>query len=187
MKKIIKRSTKPLSKLKSQLVDITKATIKLNNKIYKDENIISFSNHNKPDFRLIRKSIAPEWKFYPSCMIFIDGKFGSTRFTLGKKNTIQKKREKEETERLKKSKLKYPKYYNFYFDDDTLTLNFKYEGVFDDIDSGNGEYNVKQAFEIKFERPSDYKKLKECMSDYLEKSGKFHQPVGIESDGGLGE
>lgn len=46
----------------------------------------------------------------------------------------------------------------------------------DDIDSGNGEYNVKQAFEIKFERPIDYRKLKECMSDYLEKSGKFYQP-----------
>jgi hypothetical protein len=77
---------------------------------------------------------------------------------------------------LKKSKLKYPKYYNFDFNDDDLTFSFKYEGVFDDIDSGNGEYNVRQAFEIKFERPIDYKKLKECMSDYLEKTGKFYQP-----------
>lgn len=56
------------------------------------------------------------------------------------------------------------------------TFSFKYEGVFDDIDSGNGKYNVKQAFEIKFERPIDYRKLKECMSNYLEKSGKFYQP-----------
>ena len=176
MKRIIKRSTKPVSKYKSQLIDIKKITVKVNNKTYKDKNIISFSNHDKPNFTLIRKTIAPDWKFYPSCMIFIDGKFGSTRFTLGKKNTIQKKREKEEKERLAKSKLKYPRYYNFDFDDEALTFSFKYEGVFDDIDSGNGEYNVKQAFEIKFERPIYYKKLKECMAEYLEKTSKFYQP-----------
>lgn len=176
MKKIIKRYPKPVKKI-SRLSDnkVAKITIKLDGKTYKDKNSISFSNHEKPS-AFGRKIKSPSWKFYPYCTIHIHGKFGYSDFTLGKKNTIQKKREREETERLTKSKLKYPKYYNFDFNDDTLTFSFKYEGVFDDIDSGNGEYNVKQAFEIKFERPIDYRKLKECMSDYLEKSGKFYQP-----------
>jgi len=177
MKRIIKRSTKPIKKI-SRLSDnrVKKITIKLDGKTYKDENSISFLNRDKPS-TFGRKTITPGWKFYPYCSINIHGKFGYSSFTLGKKNTIQKKREKEETERLKKSKLKYPKYYNFDFNDDTLTFSFKYEGVFDDIDLGNGEYNVKQDFEIKFERPIDYKKLKECMNDYLEKTGKFYQPI----------
>lgn len=175
MKRIIKRYPKPIKKV-SRLSDnrVKKIIIKLDGKTYKDKNSISFSNHEKPNFD--RKTVNHGWKFYPHCNIYIRGKFGYSDFTLGKKNTIQKKREKEEKERLTKLKLKYPKYYNFDFDDDALTLSFKYEGVFDDIDSGNGEYNVKQDFEIKFERPIDYKKLKECISEYLEKIGKFYQP-----------
>lgn len=179
MKRIIKRSAKPIKKV-SRLSDnrVKKIIIKLDGKTYKDENSISFTNREKL-IEFSRKTIAPiapGWKFYPYCRIGIHGKFGYSDFTLGKKNTIQKKREKEERERLTKLKLKYPRYYNFDFDDEALTLTFKYEGVFDDIDLGNGEYNVKQAFEIKFERPIDYKKLKECMIEYLEKSGKFYQP-----------
>lgn len=174
MKRIIKRSTKPIKKV-SRLSDnqVKKIIIKLDGKTYKDKNSISFLNRNKPS-PFVRNS--PGWKFYPHCTVNIHGKFGYSDFTLGKKNTIQKKREKEEKERLTKSKLKYPRYFNFDFDDEALTLSFKYEGVFDDIDSGNGEYNVKQVFEIKFERPIDYKKLKECMTEYLEKTGKFYQP-----------
>lgn len=176
MKRIIKRSTKPVKKI-SKLSDnqIKKIIIKLDGKTYKDKNAIRFLNRDKPS-SISRKSKSLGWKFYPYCTINIHGKFGYSDFTLGKKNTIQKKREKEEKERLTKLKLKYPRYYNFDFDDEALTLSFKYEGVFDDIDSGNGEYNVKQVFEIKFERPIDYKKLKECMIEYLEKTGKFYQP-----------
>lgn len=172
--KIIKRS-----KTKSKFDDfqknrIRKIIVTINDKSFKDKNVLSFSNHDKPNKGTKRKIIST-WKFYPSCFISLIGNFGYTSFSLGKKNTIQKKRENEEKIYLKKSKLKYPKYYNFEFNDDNLIISFKYEGVFDDIDSGNGEYNVKQNISIKFERPIDYKRVKECMINYLEKIGKYYQ------------
>lgn len=95
MKRIIKRSPKSIKKI-SRLSDnqVKKIIIKMDGKTYKDKNSISFLNHDKPS-NFGRKSNVSGWKFYPYCTINIHGKFGYSDFTLGKKNIIQKKREKE--------------------------------------------------------------------------------------------